>query len=98
MTRLRRLDASVSQTAQATALIFGVLGALILGFGMSLCMTELSVMLGLGQTAALVIGIIIGVIGGVLASLAYPIYTVIYKRKRDKVAPEILRLTDELMK
>lgn len=98
MTRLRRLDASVTQTAQVVALVFGILGSLILGFGMSLCMSDLSVTLGLGQTAALVLGIIIGVIGGVLASLAYPLYIVIYKRKRNQVAPEILRLTEELMK
>ena len=42
MARLRRLDASVTGTAQAIALVFGVIGALILGFGMSLCMTELA--------------------------------------------------------
>ena len=46
----------------------------------------------------MVIGIIIGVIGGMLASLAYPIYNAIVKMKRRKLAPEIIRLTDELMK
>ena len=44
------------------------------------------------------IGIIIGLLGGVIASLAYPIYVSIEKRQRKKLAPEILRLTDELMK
>ena len=33
MARLRRLDASVTKAAEATALVFGVLGTLILGFG-----------------------------------------------------------------
>ena len=42
MARLRRLDASVTNTAQAVALVFGVIGTLILGFGMSLIMTELA--------------------------------------------------------
>lgn len=37
-------------------------------------------------------------VGGILASLAYPIYNVIVKAKRKKLAPEIIRLTDELMK
>ena len=32
MARLRRLDASVTNTAQAVALVFGVIGTLILGF------------------------------------------------------------------
>ena len=98
MTRLRRLDASVTNTAQAVALVFGVIGTLILGFGMSLVMTELAESLGISGDAAMVIGIIVGVIGGVLASLAYPIYNAIVKAKRMKLAPEIIRLTDELMK
>jgi len=98
MARLRRLDASVTNTAQAIALVFGVIGALILGLGMSLCMTDLGKILGTHQDMAMVVGILIGVMGGILASLAYPIYNVIVKAKRKKLAPEIIRLTDELMK
>ena len=98
MTRLRRLDASVTNTAQAVALVFGVIGTLILGFGMSLVMTELADSLGISGDAAMVIGITVGIVGGILASLAYPIYNAIVKAKRKKLAPEILRLTDELMK
>lgn len=98
MARLRRLDASVTNTAQAIALVFGVIGTLILGFGMSLCMTDLGEILGSYRDMAMIIGIIVGVIGGILASLAYPIYNAIVKVKRKKLAPEIIRLTDELMK
>ena len=98
MARLRRLDAGVTQTAQIVALVFGVIGTLVLGFGMSLIMTDLAEILGKHQDMAMVIGIMIGVLGGVLASLAYPIYNVIVKAKRKKLAPEILRLADELMK
>ena len=98
MARLRRLDASVTNTAQAVALVFGVIGTLILGFGMSLIMTELSESLGISVDVAMVIGIIVGIFGGALASLAYPIYNAIVKAKRKKLAPEIIRLTDELMK
>ena len=98
MARLRRLDASVTNTAQAVALVFGVIGTLILGFGMSLVMTELAESLGISGDAAMVIGIIVGIVGGILASLAYPIYNAIVKAKRKTLAPEIIRLTDELMK
>ena len=98
MARLRRLDASVTNTAQAVALVFGVIGTLILGFGMSLVMTELAESLGISGDAAMVIGIIVGIVGGILASLAYPIYNAIVKAKRKKLAPEIIRLIDELMK
>lgn len=98
MTRIRKLDASVTQTAQAIALVFGVIGTLILGFGMSLCMTDLGEILGSYSDMSMVIGIIIGVVGGIFASLAYPIYNVIVKAKRKKLAPEIIRLIDELSK
>ena len=98
MARLRRLDASVTNTAQAVVLVFGIIGALILGFGMSLCMTDLAKILGSHSDLAMIIGIIVGIVGGILASLAYPIYNAIVKAKRKKLAPEIIRLTDELMK
>lgn len=98
MARLRRLDQSVTQTAQITALVFGIIGALILGFGMSLVMTDVGEILGSYKDMAMVIGILVGVFGGILTSLAYPIYNAIVKTKRKKLAPEIIRLTDELMK
>ena len=98
MARLRRLDASVTRSAQTVALVFGVIGTLLLGFGMSLVMTELSEILALSGNEAMLVGITVGVVGGVLAGLAYPIYCAIAKAKCKKLAPEIIRLTDELMK
>lgn len=98
MARLRRLDASVTQTAQTVALILGVIGTLILGFGMSLVMTELGEVIGISGDLAMIVGIIVGVAGGLLASLAYPIYNAIVKAKRKRLTPEIIRLADELMK
>lgn len=94
MEQLRRLDRSVSQKAQVWALIFGVLGALLLGVGMSLAMTELGSPLG---SSAMLLGVVIGLSGIVLVALAYPVYTHTLKKERAKIAPEILRLTDELM-
>ena len=98
MAQLRRLDASVTQKAQAVSLVFGVIGALILGFGMSLAMTNLGEILGSYRGMAMLFGIIIGIVGIVLVSLAYPLYNRIVKKERKKIAPEIIRLTDELMK
>lgn len=98
MVQLRRLDASVTQKAQAVSLVFGIIGALILGSGMSLVMTDLSEILGSYKGMAMPLGIIIGIVGIVLVSLAYPMYNRIVKKEREKIAPEIIRLTDELMK
>lgn len=99
MDRLRKLDASVTKTARVVAICFGVIGSLVLGFGMSLCMTDLYTIFGESfEDSAMIAGIIIGVFGGALASFAYPTYMWIVKRKRTKLAPEIIRLTDELLK
>ena len=96
MTQLRRLDASVYSKASTAALAVGIVGALIMGIGMSLVMTDIGAVLG--TVLAMVIGIGIGVVGIVLVCLAYPIYNRTLKKEREKIAPEILRLTDELMK
>lgn len=95
MAQLRALHAIPTQKAQAAALAIGVIGALIMGTGMSLAMTELGAALG---TLAMVIGIPVGIIGMVLVALAYPIYNRVLKKQRQRIAPEILRLTEELLK
>lgn len=97
MAQVRRLDASVAQKATMAALVVGVIGALILGFGMSLIMTELGAAIGLTHTVALWVGIVIGIVGIVPVCLAFPIYNAVTKKERARVAPEILRLTDELL-
>ena len=98
MERLRRLDRGAENRATAISLIFGIIGTLILGFGMSLIMSELSSMLGLSGISSIALGVILGVAGGVLVALAYPVYNYVIKKERERIAPEILRLTDELMK
>lgn len=95
MEQLRKLHHSASQKAQACSLAIGVVGALIMGTGMSLAMTELGAALG---GVAMVIGILIGIVGMILVALAYPVYNRVLKKERQRIAPEILRLTDELMK
>ena len=95
MAQLRKLDQRVTQKAQACAIALGVIGALILGTGMSLAMTELSGFLG---GTAMFIGVPVGLAGIVLVALAYQVYNRILKKERQRIAPEILRLTDELIK
>ncbi len=96
MAQLRRLDAAVTKKATTVSLVFGILGALIMGAGMSLVMTDIGATVGIYNP--MVPGILIGVMGIVLVSLAYPLYNRIVKKERKKIAPQILQLTDELMK
>ena len=94
MEQLRRLHSIPTQKAQAASIAIGVLGTLILGTGMSLCMTDLGAALG---HLAMVIGILAGLLGLVMAALAYPVYNIVLKKERQRIAPEILRLSEELL-
>ena len=95
MERLRKLHRSAGEKARAWAIGIGVVGALILGTGMSLFMTELGA--GLGQLS-MVIGIPVGIVGMVLVALAYPVYNRVLQAQRQRIAPEILQLTEELLR
>ena len=95
MEQLRRLHAIPTQNAQSASIAIGILGALILGTGMSLCMTELGAALG---HWAMIIGILVGILGLCLTALAYPLYNSVLKKERRRIAPEILRLTEELLR
>lgn len=98
MERLRKMDAGVTSKATMTALVFGIIGTLLLEAGMSLTMSDLSGKLGMNQSMAMFVGILVGIIGIALVCCAYPLYNRVIKREREKIAPEILRLTEELMK
>ena len=95
MEQLRKLHAVPTQKAQAASLAVGVIGALIMGTGMSLAMTEIGAALGV---FAMILGIAVGIVGMVLVAVAYPIYNRVLKKQRERIAPEILRLSDELLK
>ena len=95
MEQLRRLHSIPTQKAQAASIAIGVLGTLILGTGMSLCMTDLGAALG---HLAMVIGIFVGILGLVMVALAYPLYNSVLRKERQRIAPEILRLSEELLK
>ena len=98
MTKLRKLDASATSKATSASLVLGIIGTLLLGTGMSLIMSDLPAILGMTGNTYIIVGILTGLMGISLAALAYPIYNRVLKRERDKIAPEILRLTEELMK
>ena len=88
--QLRRLDESAARKGMTISLTVGTLGALVLGIGMCCCMVWGGVLF--------IPGIVIGLIGIFGVSIAYPLYARITEKERQKIAPEILRLTDELMK
>ncbi len=92
--RLQALDAIPARRAMVWALSLGILGTLILGTGMSLCMTRLGAVL---EEYAMILGIGMGLLGMALAASAYPVYCRVLKKQRQRLAPEILALAQELL-
>ena len=87
MERLRRLDSLVKNTAIIWSLVFGVLGALIFGLGLTMIL-EWSIWLW---------GIVLMVIGSIPISIAYPVYKFTLNKGKAKYGEEILRLSEELL-
>lgn len=90
MEQLRRLDRSVTKPGTVISLIVGIIGTLVMGTGMSMCMAW--------GGELFIPGVIVGAAGIIGVIIAYPLYSAITKKQREKLAPEIIRLTDELMK
>ncbi|MBQ9747230.1 MAG: dihydropteridine reductase [Clostridia bacterium] len=93
---LRALDAKVKHPANVFAYSFGSAGAIVMGAGMSLVMTEIGGVLGLAS--ALIPGVVIGVAGLAMVLANYPIYKKMLDARKQKFAPEILALSDRIMK
>lgn len=86
--QLRKLDASVTKPGTITGITLGVIGCLIFGGGMSCTL--------MGGGSIFVIGIFLGVLGMVLMGIAYPVYKKITEKQKERIAPQILALTEEL--
>lgn len=87
--QLRRLDKSVEKPGATAALIIGIIGTLIFGAGMSCTMMWQDYMAA---------GIAVGVVGMAVMALAYPVYKKITAKRKAKIAPQILELSEEIEK
>lgn len=90
MEQLRRLDQGTTKKGAVLSIVMGVMGCLLLGVGMCCTMVWMEQLF--------IPGIIIGLIGIAAVAVCYPLYTRITKKEREKIAPQILKLTEELSK
>ena len=93
---LKALDARVKKPARVFGYTYGSIGTVVMGAGMSLVMTDIGSMLGL--TGTLVPGILVGIVGMGMVLSTYPIYKKILNSRRKKFAPQIMELSDRIMK
>ena len=87
MDQLRKLDRSAEQPGTVVSLVIGIVGTLLFGVGM--CCTMI-------WTDYFLLGIVVGVAGIFILAMAYPAYKAVTRRWRAKIAPQILKLTEEL--
>ena len=93
---LKALDAKVKKPANVFGYTYGSLGAIVMGAGMSLVMTDIGAMLGMNET--LIPGIAIGVVGLAMVLTTYPICKKILNSRKKKYAPRIMELSERVMK
>lgn len=84
---LRKIDSKVKNTPLIIALSFGIIGTLVFGFGMSLIL----------EFKNYIFGVIVSIIGMILIALAYPIYSILLKKFKNKYKDKILELSNELI-
>ena len=90
METLRKLDARVQMAGTIPSLCIGIVGALVFGLGMCFF---LDVFVGEVWLTALLM-----VLGANIMIPAYPIYRRIARKTKAELTPEILRLSDEIIK
>lgn len=90
MERLHKLDEKVTRKSTMISIGIGIAGSLVFGAGISIILTA--------SEDLFAAGIVLGVIGFLVLALAYPAYSVILERERKKYAPEILELTEQLLR
>lgn len=88
LTQIKKLDEAVERRAAIKAVTIGVIGALIMGAGMSIIMKA--------SASFFVTGIVVGLIGMAVMAAAFPIYKGILKKEREAAAPQILALSQDI--
>ena len=88
LAELKRLDAEVTRPGTIAGIAIGMVGTMIFGTGMSLALVW--------TDSLLVPGIVVGIIGFVMLGMAYPAYMKITKKNKEKLAPRILELTEQM--
>ena len=93
---LKALDVKVKKPAYVFGYVYGSLGAIVMGAGMSLVMTDIGTVLGMDY--AMIPGILVGIAGMVMVLTTYPIYKKILNSRKKKYAGRIMELSERVMK
>lgn len=88
--RLKKLDRKVQAAGMVPSLCIGVIGVLLFGIGMCF---------GLGVFGgAAFLKYLFGIVGIAVMLPAYPVYRYLARKTKEQLTPEILQLSEELMR
>ncbi|MBQ8444206.1 MAG: hypothetical protein IJX25_02510 [Clostridia bacterium] len=87
METLRSLDWKVKNIPMIFSISIGVIGVLILGVGLTMCL----------EWNLLIWGIVVGIVSLPPIIIAYPLYIRLSKKMRDKYGKQIIELSDKLL-
>ena len=87
---LESLEIKKTLSGLTFSLIMGIIGSLILGGGMSLCLLKSE------NIKLLILGSFIGIIGIIICGVTYPIYKSIVRKNTTKVLPIIEEKYDQI--
>ena len=87
--RLKKLDSRVQSAGVAESLCVGIFGTLVFGLGMCFGLDALP--------GAEWLDVLFCTLGGLIMVPAYPLYRRISRKTRERLIPEILRLSDEII-
>lgn len=86
--QLKKLNDMARRPANITAIILGIAGVLIFGFGMCLCLVW----------DEFVWGIIAGLAGIAILAAVLPLHSCLLKKGKQKYAKRIIELSDDLLR
>lgn len=89
MEMLRKLDKKAERLGTIASILIGVIGTLLFGVGLTCVLV---------WTRYFIPGILVGVVGIAGITLAFPAFIIITKKQREKLAPQIMQLSDDLMR
>ncbi|MCD7756461.1 MAG: hypothetical protein LUJ09_09115 [Firmicutes bacterium] len=86
--QLKDLDRSASRKGMIVSIAVGTISTMLLGLGMSCVMVW--------NDPLFILGVVLGVLGLAGVCSAYPLYQHITKKGSQRIAPMILKLSEEL--
>lgn len=92
---LRALDSKVKRPANVFGYVFGSIGAVVMGAGMSLVMTDIGATVGIQNP--MFTGIAVGVVGLIMTLVNYPIYKKILKSRKKRYSAEVLSVSEKII-